>query len=137
MLKIYTISSCHSSKKAKNWLFLHGVEFEEIDLRKSKLTLEEFVHLLSLTKEGTEDLFSKRNVTYNRLMQKKDISSLTIKDLFTEVQRNPMMLKRPIMVNEMNLQIGYNEDDIRKFLPRKVRRIEMENMFIEYQDSIN
>jgi transcriptional regulator, Spx/MgsR family len=129
MLKIYTISSCASCKKAKEWLILHNIEFKEVDLRKSKLTIEEFKHILSLTKVGTEELFSNKNVSYKRFIQKQNINLLTIKELFTEVQKHQGMLKRPIIVNEMNLQIGYNEEDIRKFLPREVRRLEMQKLY--------
>lgn len=31
------------------------------------------------------------------------------------------MLRRPIMLDEKRLQVGFNEDEIRKFLPRSVR----------------
>lgn len=134
MLKIYTISSCNSSKRAKNWLITHGVEFEEVDLRITKLKREEFNHVLSLTRLGTEEIFSKRNVVYQQLINEIDFEALSIKDLFTKVQQNQMILKRPIMVNENNLQIGYNEDDIRKFLPRIVREVEMKNYIKEIQE---
>lgn len=127
MIKVYTISSCHSSKKAKEWLRTREIEFEEIDLRISKLKRDEFNHLLSLTKKGTEELFSKRNVAYKKLVNEIDIESISIKVLFNMIQQNQMMLKRPMIVDEKNLQIGYNEEDIRKFLPRKIREIEREN----------
>jgi regulatory protein spx len=134
MIKIYTISSCNSSKKAKKWLRLHGLEFEEIDLRASKMKRGEFNHLLSLTKLGTEELFSKRNVAYKKLIDEINIGSLSMKDFFIRIQQNQMILKRPIIVDENNLQIGYNEDDIRKFLPRIVREIEIKKHIEKIQE---
>ncbi len=31
--------------------------------------------------------------------------------------------ERPLVIDDYRLQVGYNEDDIRKFLPRKVRQL--------------
>ena len=38
----------------------------------------------------------------------------------------PRILKSPILVDEKRLQVGYKEDDIRAFLPRSVRNVEMQ-----------
>ncbi|WP_373849910.1 ArsC/Spx/MgsR family protein, partial [Jeotgalibaca porci] len=34
-------------------------------------------------------------------------------------------LRRPIILDDKRLQVGYNEDEIRRFLPREVRAIEL------------
>ncbi|HAF57306.1 MAG TPA: transcriptional regulator Spx, partial [Lactococcus lactis] len=39
------------------------------------------------------------------------------------IVQNQKLLRRPLVVDEHRLQVGYNEDDIRKFLPRKVRQL--------------
>ena len=41
------------------------------------------------------------------------------------VEKNPSLLRRPIIMDDRRLQVGYNEDEIRRFLPRKVRRLEL------------
>lgn len=137
MLKIYTISSCHSSKRAKYWMNLHGIKFEEIDLRATKLKREEFNHLLSLTKQGTEEIFSKRNVVYKKLIKETDINSLSLNDLFFEIQKNQMILKRPLIVSKTKLQIGFNEYDIRKFLPQTERKAEIRNILKEIKEEVS
>ncbi|MBC6925427.1 ArsC/Spx/MgsR family protein, partial [Ligilactobacillus salivarius] len=35
-------------------------------------------------------------------------------------------LRRPIMMDSKRLQVGYNEDEIRRFLPRDVRALELQ-----------
>ncbi|KGB13796.1 ArsR family transcriptional regulator, partial [Latilactobacillus sakei] len=47
-------------------------------------------------------------------------------ELLDLVQENPGLLRRPIISDEKRLQVGYNEDEIRRFLPREVRRIELQ-----------
>lgn len=44
------------------------------------------------------------------------------------VEKNPSLLRRPIIMDDRRLQVGYNEDEIRRFLPRKVRRLELEEI---------
>ena len=41
------------------------------------------------------------------------------------MQEQPGLLRRPIMIDEKRLQIGFNEDEIRRFLPREVRALEL------------
>ncbi|WEZ93328.1 ArsC/Spx/MgsR family protein (plasmid) [Lactiplantibacillus plantarum] len=40
----------------------------------------------------------------------------------------PKLLRRPIIVSNTKLQIGFNEDEIRKFIPRSIRRLECDDL---------
>ena len=42
------------------------------------------------------------------------------------VQSQPGLLRRPILIDEKGLQISFNEDEIRRFLPREVRARELQ-----------
>ncbi|MDG0104400.1 hypothetical protein L0D10_23020, partial [Salmonella enterica subsp. enterica] len=46
-------------------------------------------------------------------------------ELVKIIEENRTLLRRPLILDDKRLQVGYNEDDIRKFLPRSVRRVEM------------
>ena len=54
--------------------------------------------------------------------------NLSIDQLIDLVEKNPSLLRRPIIMDDRRLQVGYNEDEIRRFLPRKVRRLELEEI---------
>lgn len=56
-----------------------------------------------------------------------------MKDLFKLISKNPGLLRRPIVIDDKRLQVGYNEDEIRRFLPRKVRELEL----VEAQEKAN
>ena len=47
---------------------------------------------------------------------------MTIKELINFIRNNPSVLKRPIMVDDNKIQVGYNPEDIRVFIPH-ARRI--------------
>ncbi|WP_442774107.1 Spx/MgsR family RNA polymerase-binding regulatory protein [Lactococcus hircilactis] len=123
MIKIYTVISCSSCKKAKEWMENHQLEYEEVNLLNDHMTREDFLKILSLTDDGTEEVISKRSRAYQRL--NLDSESLSINELVRIFDENRTLLRRPLILDDCRLQVGYNEDDIRKFLPRDIRQVEM------------
>lgn len=123
MLKLYTTNSCTSCRKARRWLIDHDIPFEEKNFGTTPITLDELKNILILTEEGTEDIISIRSKVFQKL--DKDINELPLHELLELVKDNPGLLRRPIMIDEKRLQIGFNEDEIRCFLPRAVRKREL------------
>jgi regulatory protein spx len=62
-----------------------------------------------------------------------NLESLPLQELFQLIQDNPGLLRRPIIIDEKRLQVGYNEDEIRRFLPRRVRTFQL----LEAQKLVN
>lgn len=116
---LFTSPSCTSCRKAKSWLIKNNIEFKERNIFSEPLTIEEIRNILSITEEGTEDIISFRSKTFQKL--NIDIDTITLQDLYKVIQENPGMLRRPILVDDKRLQVGYNEDEIRRFLPKEVR----------------
>ncbi|HES7097810.1 TPA: transcriptional regulator Spx [Streptococcus pyogenes] len=122
MIKIYTISSCTSCKKAKTWLNAHKLAYKEQNLGKEPLTKEEILAILSKTENGVESIVSSKN-RYAKALD-CDIEELSVSKVIDLIQDNPRILKSPILIDDKRLQVGYKEDDIRAFLPRSIRNIE-------------
>ena len=49
---------------------------------------------------------------------------MTVKQLVAFIKENPSILKRPIIVDDHRIQVGYNPDDIRSFIPHARRLAE-------------
>ncbi|WP_368645152.1 transcriptional regulator Spx [Alkalibacterium putridalgicola] len=123
MITLYVSPSCTSCRKAKAWLEEQELPFTEKNIFHEPLTKHEIKQILSLTEEGTSELISYRSQAYQTLMLDiEDLSMNELLDLFTE---QPSLIRRPIIMDDRRLQIGYNEEEIRCFLPRKVREIEL------------
>jgi regulatory protein spx len=45
-----------------------------------------------------------------------------MEDLINFIKNNPSILKRPIIMDEHHFLVGYNEEEIRIFIPRSQRR---------------
>lgn len=126
MLNLYTSPSCTSCRKAKAWLKEHDISFKERNIFANPLNKEEIMQVLRMTGNGTEEIISTRSRTFQNL--KINLDDLSIDQLIDLVEKNPSLLRRPIIMDDRRLQVGYNEDEIRRFLPRKVRRLELEEI---------
>lgn len=126
MITLYVSPSCTSCRKARAWLEEQNLEFVEKNIYHEPLTQDEIKKILSLTEEGTEEIISYRSQAYQELGM--DIEDLTMKELLKLFQETPSLIRRPIIMDDRRLQIGYNEEEIRCFLPREVRRIELEKI---------
>lgn len=121
---LYTSPSCTSCRKARLWFEEHGIAYREQNIFSDPLTVNDIKSILRLTEDGTEEIVSKRSRAYQELTV--DLDDLPLRDLYALIQEHPGILRRPIMVDEKRLQVGFNEEEIRRFLPRKVRALELQ-----------
>lgn len=124
MIRIYTSPSCSSCRKVKKWFQEQHIPYEERNIFSSVLNENELKDILSKTDNGTDDIISTRSkiIKENNI----DLNDMTISEMISFIRNNPSILKRPIMVDDSKIQVGYNEEEIRAFIPR-AQRIAMMN----------
>lgn len=120
MVTIFTSPSCTSCRKAIAWLKSHNIPMEERNIFKKPFTADEIKQILRLTEDGTEEIISKRSKQYQAL--DINLDELKLSELIDLLIAQPALVKRPLMMDDRRLQIGYNEDEIRCFLPREFRQ---------------
>ncbi|WP_125574200.1 transcriptional regulator SpxA [Levilactobacillus huananensis] len=121
---LYTTPSCTSCRKARLWFEDHGIAYREQNIFAEPLTVADVKNILRLTEDGTEEIVSKRSRVYQEL--NIDLDDLPLRELYDLICQNPGILRRPIMIDDKRLQVGYNEEEIRRFLPRQVRELELQ-----------
>ncbi|HGD4916583.1 TPA: Spx/MgsR family RNA polymerase-binding regulatory protein [Streptococcus agalactiae] len=128
MITLFLSPSCTSCRKARAWLSKHEVAFEEHNIITSPLNKEELLQILSFTENGTEDIISTRSKVFQKLAI--DVDELSTSSLMELISENPSLLRRPIILDKKRMQIGFNEDEIRAFLPRDYRKQELKQATI-------
>ncbi|MGO3728799.1 transcriptional regulator Spx [Enterococcus viikkiensis] len=126
MIKLYTSPSCTSCRKAKSWLIEQELPFEERNIFSRPLNKEEIKEILCLTETGTDEIISTRSKVYEKL--NIDFDELSFNGLVELIEKHPTLLRRPIILDERHLQVGYNQDEIHQFIPREVRRLTSKEM---------
>jgi len=121
MIKIYTSRSNLACRKAKKWLIEHELEFEEKNWQHHGMSLGEFYKILSLTDNGLLDLISRRSNAYPEFF--KRMSHYSLSEIYDTLLREKTLLRMPLILDEQRLQIGFNPEDIRQFIPRERRKV--------------
>ena len=87
-----------------------------------KLTREDIFRILKNTENGFDDIISTRSKPF--LDNNLDTDNMKTSELVNFIIDNPTVLKRPIIVSNEIMEVGYNADDIRAFIPPEMRNID-------------
>ena len=119
MIKILVSPSCASCRKVRKWFDDHKIPYEAVNIFSDALKKDDIKEAITKSENGTDDIISRRS----KIFQETDVDfdDLTVSELIDFVMANPSVLKRPIIIDDHRLQVGYNAEEIRTFIPRALR----------------
>lgn len=106
MVTLYTSPSCTSCRKARAWLEEHEIPFVERNIFSEPLSIDEIKQILRMTEDGTDEIISTRSKVFQKL--NVNVESMPLQDLYRLINEHPGLLRRPIIIDEKRLQVGYN-----------------------------
>ena len=112
-LVFFTYPSCTSCRKAKQWFIDQGVPFEERHLFKNPPSVEELMEIIKKTENGLDEILSTRSQMFKSL--NVEIDDLKVSELLEILSKEPKLLKKPIIMNNDNLVIGYNKPALEQY----------------------
>jgi regulatory protein spx len=126
MINIISSSSNSSCRQAKKWLKEHGLKFNEININnrihRQDLTRDVLVKILSLCEDGTSQVLSKRKTLSPELTYiMEHFDELSFNTALAVLLEHPFLFCTPIIYDETKIQIGYNQEDMRKFVSKEHR----------------
>lgn len=115
MVKIFYSPSCSSCRKVRKWFDEQKIPYTAKDIFSGTLTDNDIIEMISKSIDGTDEIISRRS----KIFQEEDIDfdSMTISELVSFIKNHPSVLKRPIIIDDKRLQVGYNEEEIETFVP--------------------
>lgn len=120
MIRVYTAPGSQSCRKVIAWLKNHNLSFIEKNIFSSDLHDSELKEILERCENGTDDIISKNSKIIKS--HEIDFDNMKMDELISFIKANPSILKRPIIMDEHRFQVGYNDEEIRTFIPRNLRR---------------
>ncbi len=124
MIKLYISPSCCSCRKVKEWFEEQKIPFEVKNIFSGELTKDDIKEMLTKSLDGTDEIISPRS---NIIKENKiDLNTLSLNELIDFIYDNPSCLRRPIIVDDSKIRVGYNSEEIRTFIP-ETKRIFMQN----------
>ncbi|MBT2730463.1 transcriptional regulator Spx [Bacillus sp. ISL-75] len=127
MVTLYISPSCTSCRRAKAWFDEHQIPYKERNILSEKLSVDEIKDILRFTEDGTDEIISTKSKTFRKL--NVNIDSLSLRELYKLINENPGLLRKPLILDEKRLQVGFNEEEIRSFLPRKMRVFQLDEVY--------
>ena len=111
MTKIYGIKNCDTVKKAIKWLADNGLSPQLHDYRVDGLDANWLAQMAE--KFGWENLVNKRSTTWREL--DNEIKNNLTKDLALKaLNKQPTLIKRPIVILDNVALIGFNETEYKQ-----------------------
>ena len=110
--------SCTTCKKAKAWLQSKGLEFTARHIKEENPTAEELA--LWQEKSGLElkKFFNTSGLVYKDLGLKDKLPTMPREEQLALLASNGMLVKRPIVVTEGAVLVGFKEKDWEKLLQK-------------------
>lgn len=105
-MKVYTLKSCDTCKKAVKWLNDQNIEFHQHDIRDDGLDRETTEHIVRSA--GWENVLNRRSTTWRHLdeSEKANPGPEMAIDL---IASHPTLMKRPAFVTEQEVMVGFDE----------------------------
>ncbi|MDT2528068.1 ArsC/Spx/MgsR family protein [Lactococcus petauri] len=121
MIKVYFRGGCGSSRRAFSWFEKYNINVQKYQI--SKMTRNNLIKLLQLSDEGLKDIIKRPGKSRSEVRDAITyIELLSFNEALDFILSHPYVFQTPIILEGNNHLIGYNEDEIRKFLPKEYRR---------------
>lgn len=121
MIKLYYRGGCGSSQRALSWFKKYNIDVKQQQI--NKITADDLLKLLHLSDEGFNEVVKRSGKNGTKIKRALDyIEHLSFNEAVNFLLLHPNILQTPIIINDDNHLIGFNDDEIRKFLPPKYRR---------------
>ena len=111
-MKLYSYNKCGTCRKAKKFLDVSGVLYDEIDITETpppKTVLRRAVQV-----KGIKKLFNTSGEQYKKLRIKDKVRRMTEAQAITLLSGNGRLVKRPVAVDGSRVTVGFDENEFKE-----------------------
>ncbi len=102
---------CSTCQKAKKWLKENHVEFEERHIVEKNPTVEELKKWIPQSGKDMRKWFNTSGLKYKELKLKDKLPTMSEEEILELLASNGMLVKRPILITENSILIGFKENE--------------------------
>ncbi|EXM37999.1 ArsC family transcriptional regulator [Ruminococcus albus SY3] len=105
---------CTTCKKAQKWLDDNGFKYELRDIKENNPTYEELKTWYAKSGLPLKKFFNTSGLLYKSMELKDKLPTMTEDEQLKLLATDGMLVKRPILVNEDKVLVGFKEADWEK-----------------------
>lgn len=102
---------CSTCQRAKKWLENRKIEFDDRHIVENTPTYEELEKWISRSGKDIKKFFNTSGLVYKNLNLKNKLNNMTNEEKIKLLASNGMLIKRPLLVGDNVLLIGFKEDE--------------------------
>ena len=99
---------CSTCQKAKKWLKSNDIEFISRDIIENTPTYEELKKWINESEYEIKKFFNTSGLLYKNLNLKDKLETMSDKEKIELLSKNGMLIKRPLLIKDDTILIGFN-----------------------------
>ncbi len=105
---------CSTCVKAKKWLEENNIDFESRHIVENNHTKEELKEYLKKSGQPIKKFFNTSGILYREMKLKDKVAEGNEDELLEILSTNGMLVKRPLLISDENVLIGFKENEWEK-----------------------
>ncbi|NLZ48606.1 MAG: arsenate reductase family protein [Clostridiales bacterium] len=118
MLFVY-YPKCTTCQKAKKWLKLNNIDFEERHIKENNPTIQELKEWHNKSGLPLKKFFNTSGHIYREMNLKSKLPTMSEEEQYSLLASDGMLVKRPILVSDDFVLVGFNESQWKSVLATK------------------
>lgn len=102
---------CSTCQKAKKWLDDHNIEYELRDIKEENPSTEELKKWQEISGKELKKFFNTSGLLYKSMQLKDKLPNMTEEEKFDLLASDGMLVKRPLLISEEKVLIGFREKE--------------------------
>ena len=102
---------CNTCRNAKKWLDEHKITYEDRHIIDRNPSVEELTEWIKRSKLPLKNFFNTSGLKYKELSLKDRLPDLTEDEQYALLAADGMLVKRPILVGEDFVLVGFREKE--------------------------
>lgn len=116
MLRIHTLKTCDSCRKATKWLTENQIPFQEIPIREQPPSLDDLKRALANLDGDIRKLCNTSGQDYRSLNLKEKLPTLSNAQALDLLANNGNLIKRPFLISKSKTLVGFHPETWTKSL---------------------
>ena len=116
MIKFICYPKCTTCQRAKKWLDDNALEYTLRDIKLDNPSKEELTEWYKKSALPLRKFFNTSGLLYKSLDLKNKLSEMSEDEMLTLLSTDGMLVKRPILLTDTAVLVGFKEDEWAKAL---------------------
>lgn len=115
---------CTTCQKAKKWLDENGISYELRDIKTENPSAQELAQWYRRSGLPLKKFFNTSGLLYKSMELKDKLPNMTEEEMLHLLATDGMLVKRPLLVGEETVLVGFKEAEWAQWLPKHPSRDE-------------